>query len=58
MTCIWCKVHESNSEGFIARCYYSLWANALERCELREMELKPVEVEGQTDLFTNSKGMW
>lgn len=50
MTVIWCRIHESNSEGFIARCYFALWANALERCELREVELRTVEVAGQEPL--------
>lgn len=51
MKVYWCRVHDSNSESFIARCFYALWANALDRCELREMELRPMpQVEGQETL--------
>lgn len=50
MTCVWCSIHEASAESLIARCFYSLWASALERCELREMELSPVQVDGQDPL--------
>lgn len=56
---IFCRVHECSSESFIAPCYYSLWAGALDRCELREMELRPLpQVEGQEVLGLNEQGMW
>lgn len=53
MKVYWCRVHDSNSESFIARCFYALWASALDKCELREMYLREpnVTVEGQSGLF-------
>lgn len=51
MKVYWCRVHDSNSESFIARCFYALWASALDRCELKEMELRePPEIDGQRSL--------
>lgn len=58
MNVYWCLSHNANAESFIARCFYALWASALERCELREVELKPVEAEGQESLFVNEQGAW
>lgn len=58
MTEIYCTVHNCTAESFIARCFYSLWAQALEPCKLREMLLTPVEAEGQEPLFVNEQGTW
>lgn len=43
MKVYWCRVHDSNSESFIARCFYALWANALDRCDLKEMYLSQAD---------------
>lgn len=49
---IHCLTHQCTAESFIARCYYALWAGALERCDLREMDLRypDVQTDGQTAL--------
>lgn len=31
---LWCEVHLSNGERDDSRCYYSRWADALDRCLL------------------------
>lgn len=31
---LWCEVHASSGESVTARCWYSRWADALDRCSL------------------------
>lgn len=50
-TLILCRVHDASAESLIARCFYALWANALDRCELREVVVYELpQVEGQETL--------
>lgn len=40
MSIYWCLTHNSNAEGPVARCFYALFAEATDRCELAEAEIR------------------
>ena len=40
MNVYWCLTHNANAEGSVARCWYALYTDALERCSLADAEVK------------------